>query len=282
MTRATMLTRVQITDLAERYKEGDQAAGAKILAAYMPMIIKDATRAVAMHQVDKTDMIQELSMAFWKALSKFDPSLNTALSSFARFYMKDAVLSYASRMSGELKIPKAGATRKLMSHAGWIVHEYEKEFQIPFGGPDGEVYMAEKTGASIDEVRRFLTITCPNNRSTHSTGETNGEGDEASHGEADFAQEDYSLEVSRRMDVQNMIDIVSDIVWRYYDERDYDIIMSRMTVDDQLENLAELSERHGLGKERVRQIQRESFDIIRERLAVMGISSVNEFCTQDA
>ncbi|SFQ18296.1 sigma-70 family RNA polymerase sigma factor [Tranquillimonas alkanivorans] len=281
MGKIKFLTREQVKDLAIRYQDGDEKAGAELLQRHMPMIISAARKAAFTHRVSELDVRQEYCAAFWRSLEKFDPHCGAALSSYAVYYMKSALLKYLSQMGGVVKVPNGHKTRQLLSKFGHLVHEYEKKSGMAFG-EDGLEFVADELAIDKEEVRAFVMIMRPDNVRADSPTSLEAEDGNSGHWELEFASEDSSLNAISNYDQEKAREAISTIICRYYDERDQDIAMAQLLGDRSQNDLQALADKHDLSVERIRQIQRGSLELIRERLEARGIRSADDFAIANA
>lgn len=90
------LSREEERDLVQTAKDGDQAAKARLYEAVEPWIWELARRYdLALPELE--DLVQEAALAFFRALPRFDPSMDCRLSTFVGPHLRAAMRREADR-----------------------------------------------------------------------------------------------------------------------------------------------------------------------------------------
>jgi len=140
--KTTLLTREEEIELSKRIEAGDQRARDRMIRANIRLAI-----SIAKKYADKgcsmEDLIQESSLGLIKAVDRFDWRKGFKFSTYACWWIKQAVRQHVASHSGSIKLPSYA--KNTLWKMKKIKEEYEKEFgTIP---TDSEV--AELMGTSV-------------------------------------------------------------------------------------------------------------------------------------
>ena len=107
------LKRVEILDaetereVAQRWADGHQAAGARLIESSLPFVISIA-REYRRWGVPLEDLVQQGNLGLLKAASKFDPEKNCRLITYAAYWIRAEIRDYVVR---SYRIVRLGTTR---------------------------------------------------------------------------------------------------------------------------------------------------------------------------
>ena len=94
-------------DLAARWAEGDDRAGAHLIESSLPFVIAIA-REYRRWGVPLEDLVQQGNLGLLKAASKFDPEKNCRLITYAAYWIRAEIRDYVVR---SYRIVRLGTTR---------------------------------------------------------------------------------------------------------------------------------------------------------------------------
>jgi RNA polymerase sigma-32 factor len=115
--RHKLLTFEEEQALGRAYRNGDQAAGNRLVASNLRFAIKVA-RAYRTPGVSLTDLIQEASLGLMKAVERFDPERGIRLISFAVWWIRAQLQSYVLRNWSLVKVGTTQAQRRVFFGLG--------------------------------------------------------------------------------------------------------------------------------------------------------------------
>ena len=99
------LTQEEETELAKRIEQGDLEAKQKLIQANLKLVITIARKAIHMSSLPIVDLIQEGNMGLMIAAEKFNYKLGYRFSTYASWWIKQAMFKAISEQSYSMKIP---------------------------------------------------------------------------------------------------------------------------------------------------------------------------------
>lgn len=92
-------------ELALRAKEGDLFAKNELIQANLKLVLAIARKAIHVTKLPMVDLIQEGNLGLMVALEKFNPNLGYRFSTYATWWIKQAMFKAISEQSYCMKIP---------------------------------------------------------------------------------------------------------------------------------------------------------------------------------
>ena len=149
--RTPLLTPEEETELARRVREGDKEAKDRMTAANLRLVVSIARRYSA-PGLQLLDLVQEGSMGLMKAVEKFDPSMGYKFSTYATWWIRQAITRAIADQARTIRIPvhmvetinkTIRVSRQLLQELGHdpSAEEIAKEMDMP-----------------VDKVRDILKI----------------------------------------------------------------------------------------------------------------------------
>jgi len=123
--RHPLLTRAQEVDLAQRIEKGDDIARQKMITSNLRLAISIA-RKYSNNGISLEDLIQESNIGLMKAVERFDWRRGFKFSTYACWWIKQAVTRHISMNNTTIRIP--GHTRGNSKQIKIFVESYVKEF----------------------------------------------------------------------------------------------------------------------------------------------------------
>lgn len=144
-----LLTRDEEVELSKLIEKGDKAARDKMIRANIRLAISIAKK-YANKGADLEDLIQESSLGLIKAVDRFDWRKGFKFSTYACWWIKQAVRQHVAAQSGAIKLPSyARGTLYKMKE---VITEYKEEF----GVEPSHKEVAELLGTSPETLQALI------------------------------------------------------------------------------------------------------------------------------
>ncbi|MBM7117462.1 RNA polymerase factor sigma-32 [Archangium primigenium] len=256
-----LLTVQEEQALARRFRDGDAAAGHRLVTSNLRFVVK-VSYEYRSYGIKMSDLIQEANIGLMKAVQKFDADKGIRLISYAVWWIRAYIQNYILKNWSLVKLGTTQAQRRLFFSLARTRRELEK-----LGSGEGNVVDAEEIARKLNvkatEVRemeqrmggRDLSLDAP-------VGE---EGD-ATH--MDFVESESASQVDEVADRQqaNLTRTRIQQALTRLDPRERFIIEHRVMGDSEM-TLSELGEHFGFSRERARQLEIRAKDKLKAELA---------------
>jgi len=249
--KGKLLSHPEEIELSKRAKAGDKKARQRLVEKNLRLVISVAKKYRGMG-LPFEDLIQEGNIGLMKAVEKFDPDRGWRFSTYATWWIRQAVQRAVADKGRTIRVPvhMGEKIRKMARTYNELLAELERE------PSDEEV--AEGLGWSVEEVR---TVKDAMPDATSLNRPLGSEQDASELGELleDERASDTAGEVMRDMETEGL----QAAIERLPDRHRY-VLVRRYGLDGQKPaTLAELSEELEISRERVRQLQRETERMLR-------------------
>jgi RNA polymerase primary sigma factor len=250
--RGRLLTHEEEIDLGRRVREGDKTARAKLIEKNLRLVIPVAKKYRGMG-LPFGDLIQEGNIGLMRAADKFDPEKGFRFSTYATWWIRQAV---------QRAVADKGRTIRVPVHMGEKIKKMARTYnelsaQLQREPTDEEV--AEKLGWDVERVKDVKSA-IPDATSLNQPLSSN----EGSSELGDFVEDERESgadgEVVRGLETRRLLEYVAQLP-----ERQRRVLVRRYGLDgEKSSTLADLSEELEISRERVRQLQREAEQALRD------------------
>jgi RNA polymerase primary sigma factor len=244
--KGTLLTHGEEVNLARRAKAGDTRARKRLVEKNLRLVVSVAKKYRG-QGLPFEDLIQEGNIGLMKAVEKFDPDKGFRFSTYATWWIRQAVQRAVADKGRTIRIPvhRGDKIRKMARAYNGLSAELERE-------PTDEEVAGELDWA-VDEVRDIKGSLWDATSLNQPAG---SDADSSEIGELveDERSSDTVGEVIRDLETSGLGQALQRLP-----ERQRHVLIKRYGLGDhETATLAELSDELGVSRERVRQLQREA------------------------
>ncbi len=248
--RVALLTAQQEVDLAKRMEMGEKEAKSRLIEANLRLVVSIAKRYVG-RGMQFLDLIQEGNMGLIKAVEKFDYRKGYKLSTYATWWIRQAITRAIADQARTIRIPvhMVETINKLIRTSRHLVQQLGRE-PLP-------EEIAEEMGITPEKVREILKIA----QEPVSLETPIGEEEDSHLG--DFIEDEDAtapVEAASFLLLKEQIEDVLDTL----NDREQKVLRLRFGLDDgKARTLEEVGREFGVTRERIRQIEAKALRKLR-------------------
>ncbi len=247
-----LLTHEEEIDLGRRAREGDETAQSKLIEKNLRLIIPIAKKYRGMG-LPFGDLIQEGNIGLMRAADKFDPEKGFRFSTYATWWIRQAIQRAVADKGRTIRVPvhMGEKIRKMARIYNELSTQLERE------PTDEEV--AERLDWDVDRVKDVKSA-IPDATSLNQQLSSEEDSSELGDLVEDERESGVAGEVVRELEIRRLIEAVERLP-----ERQRRVLVRRYGLDgEKPATLADLSEELAVSRERVRQLQYEAEQILRD------------------
>jgi len=250
--KTALLTSAEEKDLARRFAKGEEQARQRLIKANLRLVVSIAKRYVNRSPLSISDLIQEGNIGLFKAVEKFDPGRGFKFSTYATWWIRQAITRALADQSRTIRIPvhMVETISKYTQVKRKLAQELGREPLI-------EEIAIEMT-LSPEKVRHIQKIS----QEVISLEAPIGEDDDKST-LAEFIRDEKSLTPVQLTSQDLLRNQIKDII-DTLSERERKILEMRFGLEDGVTHtLEEVGKVFGVTRERIRQIEAKALEKIR-------------------
>ena len=242
--KGKLLTHQEEIDLSKRAKKGDKAARKRLIEKNLRLVVSIAKKSRG-RGLSFEDLIQEGNIGLMKALEKFDPDRGFRFSTYATWWIRQAVQKAVADKGRTIRVPVhiGDKMRKMARTYNELSVELER-------APSDET-VAERLGWSVEDIREVKDV-MPDATTSLNQPLTS---DEGSSELAELVEDERSSDTPGTVMSEMEASQLGEAIDRLPERCRY-VLVRRYGLDNKNPaTLAELSDELEISRERVRQLQ---------------------------
>jgi RNA polymerase primary sigma factor len=248
--RISLLTQEEEYDLAKRVEEGDQEAKNILAESNLRLVVSIAKRYVGRGMLF-LDLIQEGNIGLMKAVEKFDPAKGYKFSTYATWWIRQAITRAIADQARTIRIPvhMVETINKLA--------RVQRQMTLELNREPKEDELAKRMNVTIDKIREIYKIS----QDPISLETPIGEEEDSHLG--DFIPDERTMSPEEYATIEMLKEELSDVLMTLTDREEKVLRLRFGLTDGQCRTLEEVGQIFNVTRERIRQIEAKALRKLR-------------------
>lgn len=244
-------------EIALRAKNGDKEAKKILVQSNLKLVLTIARKAIHVSKLPMVDLIQEGNLGLMVAVEKFNPELGYRFSTYASWWIKQAMFKAISEQSYCMRIPVY--IQETLSKFSKVKAEMERAYNCQVNNKD----VAEKMNIEPEKIDTFLSA-------YSTTVSIEGSFDAKNGSELNVADvlEDEKTSVEENIEYEELKKDLAIVVSTLKD-REQTVIKMRFGLENFAKTtLEDIGKLYGVTKECIRQTEMRALNKLRNNFAL--------------
>ncbi len=250
------LSAAEEKELAIKAQNGDKLAKKELVQANLKLVLTIARKAIHVSKLPMVDLIQEGNLGLMIAVEKFNPELGYRFSTYATWWIKQAMFKAISEQSYCMKIPVY--IQETLSKFSKVKREMERSYNCQVTNHD----VARKMDIEPEKIDSYL-------QAYSSTVSIEGSFDANNGSELNVADvvADESTSVEENIEFEELKKEIANVV-STLKEREQTVIKMRFGLENFAKTtLEDIGKMFGVTKECIRQTENRALNKLRANFA---------------
>ena len=248
--------------LAKNWRDkGDKDAAHKLVTSHLRLVAKIAM-GYRGYGLPVSELVSEGNIGLMQAVKKFDPEKGFRLTTYAIWWIKASIQEYVLRSWSLVKIGTTSAQKKLFFNLKKIKNQI-------FAAEQGDMLPEHVSQIETQlDVREDEVVSMNQRLAGHEHSLNAPVGNE--EGDAEWQDwvvdenADQELQISQKQELNQRQSLLQNAL-HVLDEREKEILQDRRLADEP-KTLEELSQKHKVSRERIRQIENRAFEKVQKAM----------------
>ena len=248
--------------LAKNWRDkGDKESAHKLVTSHLRLVAKIAT-GYRGYGLPMSELVSEGNIGLMQAVKKFDPEKGFRLATYAMWWIRASMQEYILRSWSLVKIGTTAAQKKLFFNLRKMKNQIMKSDQTDLL-PEQVTEIANRLDVSEDDVNSMEQRMKGPESSLNATI-TGEEGETEWQDWVVDENADQELQIAHKQETSKKKALL-DKSLHVLNDREKEILFERRLIDEP-KTLEELSQKHNISRERIRQIENRAFEKLQKEM----------------